>query len=114
MDAVKFVREEIRMCAEYENCCDCPLGSSIYCSVSPKKRSQEEAEEIVSRVESWSAEHPRKTRQSVFLEQYPHAYTQYGVIEINPCRMVRNYTYKDCNITDCLECRKEFWNQEVE
>lgn len=114
MDAVKFIREEIRMCASYQDCTNCPLNNTAYCSVSPKKRPQEEAEEIVQKVEDWSSKHPRKTRQNVFLEQYPDAYTQYGVIEINPCRMVRNYTYKNCNIADCSECRKEFWNQEVE
>lgn len=36
MDAVKFVKEEIRMCAESKDCCNCPIGDTIYCSASPK------------------------------------------------------------------------------
>lgn len=36
MDAVKFIKEEIRMCAESRDCCDCPLFDTIYCSASPK------------------------------------------------------------------------------
>lgn len=63
MDAVKFIKEEIRMCAESRDCCDCPLFDTIYCSASPKKRSQEEAVEIVRRVEVWSIAHSYKTRQ---------------------------------------------------
>lgn len=65
MDAVKFIKEEIRMCAESRDCCDCPLFDTIYCSASPKKRSQEEAVEIVRRVKVWSTAHPHKTRQDV-------------------------------------------------
>lgn len=30
-------------------------------------------EDVVAEVEQWSKEHPRKTRQSVFLEQWPNA-----------------------------------------
>lgn len=95
MDAVKFIEERNRMCG---------TRSEVW---------GVDAAQIVKNTEEWSAAHPLKTRQSVFLEQYPDAYTQYGVIDINPCRMVRNYTYKDCNIDDCSECRKEFWSQEV-
>lgn len=73
MDAVEFIREEIRMCASYQDCTECPLCDTAYCSVSPKKRTQEEAREIVQRVEQWCASHPRKTRQDVFLEQWPTA-----------------------------------------
>lgn len=70
-------------------------------------------------VERWAAEHPVKTRQSVFLEQYPEAeLTQDGVIQI--CPIAISSAYKDekgrCKITDstCSECRKEFWLTEVE
>lgn len=114
MDAVKFIKEEIRMCAESRDCCDCPLFDTIYCSASPKKRSQEEAVEIVRRVEVWSTAHPHKTRQDAVLEQYPDAHLSNGIINIKPCQVVKNHTYGDCSITDCPLCRKEFWMQEVE
>lgn len=115
MNAVEFVKEEIRMCASYQNCTtDCPLFDAVYCSVYPKERTQEEAVEIVRRVEEWSTEHPRKTRQSVFIQQYPEVTFNYGIINIKPCQIVRNYTYGNCNTTDCLQCRKEYWMQEVD
>lgn len=118
MDAVEFVREEIRMCASYNDCTECPLCNTVYCSVSPKKRLQEEAAEIIHRVEEWSSSHPRKTRQSVFVQQYPNVSFDCGIISIKPCQMVQNYTYGDCNltnsVTDCLQCRKEYWLQGVD
>ena len=119
MDAVKFVKEEIRMCAEADGCIDCPLCNTDYCSVSPKKRPQEEAEKIVQLVEEWSIAHPRKTRQSVFLEQYPEAKIENdGCLGICPYLVSASHRDKHgfCAIygKDCIECRHEFWPQEVE
>lgn len=115
MDAVEFIREEIRMCASYQNCTtDCPLHDAVYCSVYPKERTQEEAAEIVRRVEEWSAANSRKTRQDVFLEQYPDAPLDYGIINIKPCQLYHKYTYRDCSITDCPHCRENYWMQKVD
>lgn len=58
MDAVEFIREEIRMCASYQDCTDCPLHDTVYCYVYPKERTQEKAAEIVRRVEEWSTANP--------------------------------------------------------
>ena len=60
MDAVKFVEERRRMFA----------GSAVEYSLFDMNT---RAEDVVKEVEEWSAAHPRKTRQSVFLEQYPEA-----------------------------------------
>lgn len=117
MDAVEFIREEIRMCASYQDCTECPLYNTVYCSVSPKQQSQEEAAEIVLRVMKWAGEHPVKTRQSVFLEQWPNATLDYrGVSRIDPCdidKTLRDETNR-CSYYDCEKCRREFWMQEVE
>ena len=70
MDALEFLKEERRMCNSFDiGCVKCPLGD-IGCCVSPEETDEEFEKEIVI-VEQWSKEHPRKTRQSVFLEQYP-------------------------------------------
>lgn len=118
MDAVEFIREEIRMCASFKDCTECPICNTVYCSASPKKRTQEEAEEIVQRVEQWSAAHPRKTRQSVFLEQYPNArIDSKAVIYVCPADA---YGDKVCPKNEenahmpCRDCRRNFWLQEVE
>ena len=67
-------------------------------------------------VERWDAEHPVKTRQSVFLEQFPNApiYTNTHNVALNPCLIdttLRGHcpTGRGCDI-----CRREFWLAEVE
>lgn len=119
MDAIEFIREEIRMCASYQDCIGCPLSDTAYCSVSPKKRLQEEAGEIVRRVEQWSAAHPLKTRQSELLKYYPNAKIDENGY-LNVCPSLLSSTYRDkyggCanyNV-ECSECHKNFWSQEVD
>lgn len=115
MDAVKFIKEEIRMCAEANDCIDCPLCSTDYCSMSPKKRPQEEAEKIVTLVEEWAVAHPIKTRQDVFLEQWPNAKIFIdGVLDICPIELDGHYPCKSTGIKMCCQtCRQEFWSQKV-
>ena len=119
MDAVKFVKEYLRMCTKVDECEDCPVYKTDFCTVPAKERSQESAEEIVELVEEWSAAHPRKTRQSVFLEQYPEAKLDGGdCLELCPCTIsvAHRDEYGRCAVVDtkCFVCRREFWGQEVE
>lgn len=66
MDALKFVRETNRMCKSFgDSCEDCPANDVSGCMV------DQLYEEIVPIVEKWAKENPRKTRQDVFLEQWP-------------------------------------------
>ena len=107
MDAVKFIEERDRM---YEVARQAP--SLCY-------RHEKSAEEIVREVEEWSATHPRKTRQSVFLEQFPNVeLDRNGIINISPCKVdPKQYPFngKNCRkFQRCGECRREFWMQEVE
>lgn len=67
-------------------------------------------------VEEWSAAHPRKTRQSVFMEQWPNAKVFVdGVLAFCPQELDSHY---QCQSTDiemrCQSCRRKFWMQEVE
>lgn len=78
MDALEFLRERKRMCNLCKHCegcllerAGCGLGTSA---------SDEEYEKIIADVEQWSKEHPRKTRQSVVLEQWPNNQTGNGVL----------------------------------
>lgn len=110
MDAVKFVEERRRM---YTLGC-IKKGINDY---------NTKAEAVVAEVEAWAAAHPRKTRQSVFLEQYPEARIDKstGVLTICPadltkeCRDDRGacgaYSIETCV---CEPCRRNFWMQEVE
>ncbi len=116
MDAVKFVKEYLRMCTKVDECEDCPVYKTDFCTVPAKERSQESAEEIVELVEEWSAAHPCKTRQSVFLEQYPQAdIDNTGLLILCPKRIVADIrATADCLRQGCSDCRREFWMQEVE
>lgn len=119
MDAVKFVKEYLRMCTKVDECEDCPVCKTDFCTVPAKERSQESAEEIVELVEEWSAAHPRKTRQSVFLKQWPEAaIDSYGVLNLCPTPISKSHRniYGKCAHAgvNCDKCRREFWNQEVE
>ena len=106
MDAVKFLQERKRM---YESGVITPsvmLGNN-YDPVS-----------AVEIVEKWSAAHPRKTRQSVFLEQFPSArIDSQAVIYVCPADA---YGDKVCPKNEenvhmpCRDCRREFWSQEAE
>lgn len=105
MDAIEFIKERDRM---YEVAGDAP--SLIY-------KHTKSAEEIVREVKEWAAAHPHKTRQTVFLEQYPNARVNIntGVLSVYPCAIeqgMENTIY--CNSISCADCRHKFWIQEVE
>lgn len=111
MDALEFIKAIKQMLNAGAN------DSTVQKYISAYKKN--DYEEMVKAAEQWAAEHHAKTRQSVFLEQYPEAeLTQDGVIQI--CPIAISAAYKDekgrCKITDstCSECRKEFWLAEVE
>ena len=94
MDTLKFIEERNRMCNYYG------------------------AAEYITAVEQWSKEHPRKTRQDVFLEQYPEAWVdEDGCLRICPNGISPWHRSEDgeCITSDkCADCRREFWMQEVE
>ena len=110
MDALEFLKEQKRMCGSYNGCVGCPFEKS-HCVIS-HVTSDEDYERIVAAVEQWSKEHPRKTRQSVFLEQWPNAVTSNGVINILPCTI--DQSLDECRGENYPKCRHEFWMKEVE
>ena len=118
MDALEFLREQKRMCNCYEDCCDCPLEAAICTGSSTMP--DEDYKRLIATVEQWVKEHPRKTRQSVFLEQWPDAIISYdGLPEVAPCQLcvglIHGKSMGDCEKRGlCAKCRREFWMQEVE
>lgn len=113
MDAVKFLKTLSRMCNC--ECYKCEFGKRLRgfetCTVWRKTH----PEEAVSIAEKWAKEHPVKTRQSVFLEQWPDAriHRADGLPFVSPCYLV-NKTGPECAEAACPECRKAFWLAEVE
>ena len=107
MDAVKFLQERSRM---YKSGAATP-GIGLEDDYNPVS--------AVEVVEKWAAAHPHKTRQSVFLEQYPEAKLDGGdCLELCPCAIsaANRDEYGRCAVVDtkCFTCRREFWMQEVE
>lgn len=123
MDAVKFIEERNRMCKSFNRCSDgCPAWDGS-CKLETGTYIKCEADKEVKIVEEWSAAHPRKTRQSAFLEQWPEARIDKttGVLTICPAELTKEcrddrgacgaYSIETCV---CEPCRREFWMQEVE
>lgn len=105
MDAVKFLQERNRM---FLSGAATP-GIELEDDFDPVK--------VVEMIERWSVQHPRRTRQDVFLEQYPNAVLDKdGVLRICPSFVGGDIPekYRCICLTDCNACRREFWMQEVE
>lgn len=115
MDAVKFVEERRRMCKSFgDKCRGCPASGVPCCAVSAVSRLDATAQ--VAMVEEWSAAHQRKTRQDVFMKQWPNAKVFVdGVLDFCPRELDSSYP---CQSTDiemrCQSCRRKYWMQEVE
>ena len=115
MDALEFLMERNRLCGSYRGCVGCPFGAAD--CVVRDMTSENTCKRIVAAVEQWSKEHPRKTRQSVFLEQYPGARRRpEGVLSICPALISPAYRGDDGGCSDiskgCAVCCREFWMQE--
>ena len=102
MDAVKFVEERRRM---FDVTGENPKYSLFNMSTC--------AEDVVKEVAEWSAAHPRKTRQSEFLNLFPDADLSTGTVNVCPNSLYEGKC--DCaRYQNCLSCKREFWSQEVE
>ena len=100
MDAVKFIQEFDRM--------NGGIFKSQFNGMSVEK--------AVKVVEEWSAAHPRKTQQDLFLERYPNApLWNDGMPSVDPCDINENaFQNPDCTENkNCYICRKNFWEKEV-
>ena len=121
MDAVKFIDERRRMCKSFDTGCNgCPafnVCNNLCCAVG--NESTLDATAQIAIVEEWSSAHPRKTRQDVFLEQYPEAAIDDSGV-LRACPMAISAAHRDSDgecktpYNMCDSCRREFWMQEVE
>ena len=118
MDALRFIEERNRMCDyynakdAYSGCEGCPASQMACSSV------HYVTAEYIAAVERWAQEHPRKTRQDVFMEQWPETKIKDGVLTLCPCVMSESHRDAQGNCAtiqrECTDCRREFWMQEVE
>lgn len=111
MDAIEFVKQLRRMDEK-----GVLKNRFIYLCAG---READSPEEVVAEVEEWAKKNPVKTRQSVFLEQYPEANIgENGVLRVSPCMISASHrnAHGSCAAMnrDCADCREEYWMQEVE
>lgn len=116
MDAIEFLTERKRLCGSYKGCVGCPFGAAE--CVVRDMTSEDTCKRIVVAVETWSKEHPSKTRQTELLNMFPEAHvSENGSLYICPASV--SSAYRDANGNckvrrlKCADCRKEFWSQEV-
>lgn len=77
MDALEFIKAIKQMLSAGAN------NSTVQKYISAYKKN--DCEGMVKAAEQWAVAHPIKTRQSVFLEQYPETRIgDDGVLQINP------------------------------
>ena len=114
MDAVEFLKAFGRLCNNYLCGDNCPL-IDICDDVSDDGYVRK-----VQIVEKWAKEHPVKTRQDEFFNQWPDAEIGYdGLPTVAPCQLnielLQCDSQEDCeNRGVCAECRRDFWLKEVE
>ena len=113
MDAVEYLKTLDRMC--HCECLKCEFGKARRGFETCPVWQRTHPEEAVEIAEKWAKEHPVKTRQSVFLEQWPDARIKRadGLPITSPCDLDGKLAGK-CDGIHCPECRKEFWLAEVE
>jgi hypothetical protein len=119
MDAVEFLKERKRLCEVYfekTECKECPLENMGCWTVDFCK--DDSCEKVIAIVEKWSKEHPRKTRQSVFLKMFPHVIlNDKGQPGFCPKTLDTEYKPVGACVLDvdiCQRCMDKFWSQEVE
>lgn len=117
MDAVEFLQERARMCSSFSpDCKGCRVDEEKPVISECDRWMFENPKRAVKIVEEWAKEHPHKTRQSVFLEQWPGAIVEDGVLILCPKVVMgrKEWMEKGCGGTKCNSCRREFWTHEVE
>lgn len=116
MDAIKFIEGIRKLCGKYSHCSECPAcGRDLTCIFSCKYGAAPFKQ--IEFLQKWLEKHPCKTRQSVFLNQYPEAEIINDVLNI--CPMLIDKPHRDddgvCTVRgeSCYDCMSDFWKQEL-
>lgn len=111
--AVNFIRESKRMCEYYRHDCDsCPMsimnnGYDRLCTVVIEQH----PDRAIEIVQTWSDEHPVKTRLVDLMEKYPNVEMMDGTPVFYPLRL--GYC-KDCSKCIARGDKKRCWNEPVD
>lgn len=101
-----YFAEKERLCASISECINCPLRHGNDCTNIENKYPKR----VISIVQRWSDEHPRKTYLTELLEKYPNIVLRDDGTPKYLCPYQLGITNsKDCN-NGCSRC----WNQPIE
>ena len=115
MDAVKFIKEKLRMCKSNKYCGDCKLS----CQQNEARMDcatyiDNYPEQAVAIVEKWSQEHPQKTMLQDLLEKHPKVMLRDDGTPKFICPGDLGYCEgrycNEINELDCIAC----WNRPLE
>ena len=118
MDALEFLKTLRRMC-NCKCCSQCEIWKRLSMFETCTSWIKTHPEEAVAIAEKWAKDHPIKTRQSVFLEQYPEAQIDDNDV-LSVCPAVISPSHRKYGggclyiHKKCADCRREFWLAEVE
>ena len=124
MDAVEFLKEAKRYCEWCKNTTQ--DGKKRLCDACYFEKLNNifnlhpmAYHKFVETVEQWAKEHPVKTRQDEFFNQWPDAEIGYdGLPTVAPCQLnielLQCESQKDCEDRGvCDKCRRDFWLKEI-
>ena len=115
MDAKEFLREYGSMCNKFECCDDCPMSSlkEIHNIPFCNQVLIEYPDESIKIVTGYRDK--KRTRQSEYLRLFPESLhpMRSGVLDVCPNRIIRGLV--GCGTPDksCVECKAEFWLEEI-
>lgn len=87
------------------------------CKYEYKRENESPCTECCNNYTSKWKRRPKKTRQDEFLKIFPNAsVTHSGLLGVKPCTFEgRSFIKQKCDsYATCLDCRREYWLQEVE
>lgn len=104
MDAVRLIKEEMRMCRSGSNCKECKAairnnGKSIGCG----EFRREHTEKFVEIVETWRKANPPKTYKDDFFEKFPDA-------SKDNCGYPKNFVCDIYNVTCRNSLKAKCWS----
>lgn len=114
MDAVEFLTNVNRIYSNNGCINECPLKT--FCDTKYYGLDKKTINAAVKAVEKWVKDHPKRTRQSEFLKEFPNVVVGYGTINILPCWLDKTLA-QDCDGVhprECIECKKAYWGKEIE
>ena len=99
-----------------ENCLDCELFKKGNCVHFSLRRSK--INEINEIILDWIKTHPIKSRKDEFIEHYPNVKIEslldLTYINICPLDIDKNRPKESCAGISCIDCKRNYWNEEVE